>query len=142
VRIVLDTNVLVSGVLNPHGSPGRVLDIIVSGAVKVLLDDRIIAEYREVLARPRFGFRSDNVEVLIDFIVSEGETVTSVPLALSLPDRDDLPFLEVAVAGKADALVTGNGGHFMPSAGEHQAEVCTPAAFISLWQQEHSKPRL
>jgi putative PIN family toxin of toxin-antitoxin system len=134
VRIVLDTNVLVSGLLNPHGPPGRILDLITSGLVRVLYDDRIIAEYREVLARPRFGFDPDDVETLLEFIASEGESVISAPLALVLPDPDDLPFLEVAVAGRADALVTGNTDHFVPSAGEHHAEVCLPAVFISKWK--------
>jgi putative PIN family toxin of toxin-antitoxin system len=133
VKIVLDTNVLVSGLLNPHGPPGRVVDFVISGAVTVLFDDRIIAEYREVLARPRFGFGHDDVETLIDFITSEGESVTSPPLALSLPDPDDLPFIEVAVAGAADALVTGNADHFVPAGGGPPVHVCTPAQFVAHW---------
>jgi putative PIN family toxin of toxin-antitoxin system len=133
VKIVLDTNVLVSGLLNPHGPPGRVLDLIITGEVKILFDDRIIAEYREVLARPKFGFNIDDVQTLIDFLISEGEAVTSLPLPLSLPDPDDLPFLEVAEAGTADMLVTGNAAHFVLSEGEAQVPICTSAQFIARW---------
>jgi len=134
VRIVLDTIVLVSGLLNPHGPPGRIVDLITSGLVQVLYDDRIIGEYREVLARPRLNFDPDDVETLLDFIASEGELVTSTPLPLTLPDPDDLPFPEVAVATTADTLVTGNADHYRPPAGQHQVAVCTPAAFIGLWK--------
>lgn len=52
MRIVLDTNVLVSGLLNPHGSPGRLLDHFLAGDITLLVDDRILAEYGEVLRRP------------------------------------------------------------------------------------------
>lgn len=134
MKIVLDTNVLVSGLLNPHGPPGRVVDLIVSGAVKVLFDDRIVAEYREVLARPRFRFDPDDVVTLIEFILTEGEAVTGTPLAISLPDPDDLPFLEVAVTGAAAALVTGNADHFVPAEGRAPVSIRTPTQFIAHWQ--------
>jgi predicted nucleic acid-binding protein len=55
MRVVVDTNVLVSGVINPHGTPGRVVDSIVSQAFAVLFDDRILSEYRDVLLRPMFA---------------------------------------------------------------------------------------
>ena len=53
-RVVLDTNVLVSGLLRRHGSPSaRILDAAADSIIHVLLDDRILAEYAEVLVRPR-----------------------------------------------------------------------------------------
>ena len=59
MRIVLDTNVLVSGLLNPDGAPGRLLDLILGGRLQILYDDRILGEYSDVLARPQFGFRQE-----------------------------------------------------------------------------------
>ena len=56
MRVVVDTNVIVSGILNPHGPPGRVVDALLSGNNSALHDDRILSEYREVLLRPTFGF--------------------------------------------------------------------------------------
>ena len=53
MRIVLDTNVLVSGLLNPNGTPGRILDLILGRYLTLLYDDRIIGEYSDVLARPQ-----------------------------------------------------------------------------------------
>jgi len=129
LRIVLDTNVLVSGLLNPHGAPGRIVDLLTSGDLVLLHDDRIIAEYREVLARPRFGFGGADVSALLGFIEWSGEAVVARPLGVVLPDPDDLPFLEVAAAGEADALVSGNTRHFKPTRGKHRVKVCDPARF-------------
>ncbi len=133
MRIVLDTNVLVSGLLSPQGPPGRILDLVTSGDVVVLYDDRVLAEYRDVLARPRFRFAASQQAAVLDFIEAEGELVPSPPLDVKLSDPDDLPFLEVAAAGAADALVTGNQRHFAPADGTHQVCVRTPAEFIIDW---------
>jgi putative PIN family toxin of toxin-antitoxin system len=107
---------MVSGVLNPHGPPGRIVNALLSETVTVLHDDRILSEYREVLLRPTFRFPLADVEVLLDFVESAGEHVSAQPLSLVLPDPNDLPFLEVATSGRADALITGNIKHFRPRA--------------------------
>ena len=131
MRVVIDTNVLVSGIINPHGSPGRVVDFIVSLALTPLYDDRILSEYRDVLLRPVFGFRRNDVSSLLDFIEFSGEYITCGPVNLVLPDSDDLPFVEVAIAGLADAMVTGNMKHFIP-ARRHGVSILTPAALLNL----------
>jgi uncharacterized protein len=130
MRVVIDTNVIVSGILNPHGSPGRIVNALLSEAITVLHDDRILSEYREVLLRPTFGFSRSDVEVLLVFVESSGEHVSAEPLALILPDPNDLPFLEVAASGSADALITGNIKHFKPRRGQHRVLVITPADFL------------
>ncbi len=132
MRVVLDTNVLVSGLLNPHGSPGRVLDLAVAGALVLLYDDRILAEYREVLSRARFGFSAVDVSTLLAVFEWSGEAVVAGPLEVELPDPDDLPFLEVAAAGEADALVTGNPRHFMPTRGKHRVKMLSPAELYAV----------
>lgn len=116
MRIVLDTNVLVSGLLNPRGAPGRILDLILAGELTLLVDDRILDEYRTVLRRPKFGFPPDDIADVMTFIEKESERVLASPLHISLTDRGDVPFLEVAVSASADALVTGNARHFQPAA--------------------------
>ena len=130
MRVVIDTNVLVSGIINPHGSPGRIVDAILSETITVLHDDRILSEYREILMRPLFGFDRTDVERLLDFIEVAGEHIIAKELDLILPDPTDLPFLEVAMAGVADALVTGNLRHFKPKRGQHNVDVCAPAEFL------------
>lgn len=110
--IVLDTNVLVSGLLNPHGAPGRVVDLVIAGEVRVAYDDQLVAEYREVLIRPKFSFDPRDVREVLRGLTADGVPVTARPVAATLPDPDDLPFLEVALAARAEALVTGNLRHF------------------------------
>lgn len=140
MRIVLDTNVLISGLLNPRGIPGRILDLISGGHVGVLYDDRILAEYREVVARPRLRIQPMEAALIIDGIESNGWLVPAPPLDVELPDPMDLPFLEVAEAGHAAALVTGNGRHFTPVRGHVAIPVLTPAEFFELWQRSRRYP--
>jgi uncharacterized protein len=130
MRIVLDTNVLVSGLLSPHGPPGRILDSIVSGAVGLLVDDRILREYAEVLTRPRFGFDRATALELVDFLAEASEHVDSSQVSVSLADQDDAPFLEVAIAGGADALVTGNIRHFKTHDRRSDVPILDPAAAL------------
>ena len=68
MRIVVDTNVLVSGLLNPRGAPGRIVDLITAADASLLVDDRILAEYHEVLQRGRFGFEATDVDALLALI--------------------------------------------------------------------------
>jgi len=130
LRIVLDTNVLVSGLLNPHGPPGRIVDIVVLGELTLLVDDRILAEYEDVIRRPKFGFDISDIWTLTLFIENNSEHISAPPLDLRLKDPADLPFIEVAVAGAADALVTGNAKHFTPQARKTGLTVLSPAHFI------------
>lgn len=123
MRVVIDTNVMVLGVLNPHGPPGRIVNALLSETIIVLYDDRILSEYREALLRPTFHFPRADVEVLLDYLESTGEHVSAAPLSLVLPDSNDLPFLEVATSGGADVLITGNIKHFKPRRGQLQENV-------------------
>jgi len=114
MNIVLDTNILVSGLLTPFGPCGGIVRMVSSSELTLAFDARILTEYREVLARPKFRFDQDKVDALIDYIEYRGQTVASTPLQQSLPDLDDEAFLEVAIAAKGACIVTGNHVHFPP----------------------------
>jgi uncharacterized protein len=129
LRLVVDTNVLVAGLLRPYGPPGRILDSILRQSFTVLYDDRILAEYDGVLARPRFGFDPIAIGIFLAFVRDTGERILAPPLELRCSDPGDQPFLEVAVEGGAAALVTGNRRHF-PSASP--VRVLTPAELVQL----------
>lgn len=136
MRIVLDTNVLVSGLLNPDGAPGRILDWILAGRLHILYDDRILAEYLDVLARPKFGFSQDLARTVVGYLRLSGEPVTALPLPeVPLPDASDRPFAEVARSGRAAALVTGNREHFA-GLEAHGIRVMSPSALLAAWHQE------
>mgnify|MGYP005844218771 CR=1 FL=1 len=132
MRIVLDTNVIVSALLSPHGPPARILDWTLSGELILLLDDRLFDEYRKVLARAKFGFDAGDLRLLLTALDGLAERVTALPLSLVLPDRDDLPFLEVASSGRADALITGNGRHFRPVRGRCDIDILAPAELLEV----------
>jgi len=130
MRIVLDTNVLVSGLHNPDGTPGRIVDLVIGGRVQLLYDDRILGEYLDVLARPELEIDSSLAQAVVGYIRLAGERVTALPLPTdTLPDPDDLPFAEVAASGAADALVTGNAKHFARWK-EQGNTVLSPAQFL------------
>ncbi len=132
--IVLDTNVLVSGLLTPFGSSGEIVRMIASGKLSLEYDSRILIEYQEVLNRPKFQFDKDLIELLIDYIKKNGQAVVTAPLDKSLPDPDDAPFLEVAMEGKSEILVTGNKVHY-PVKLRKDIEVLSPAEFIKFYQK-------
>lgn len=135
MKVVLDTNVLVSGLLSPSGAPGEVVRMFVSGNIEIVYDARIIYEYEEVLKRPKFGIAHGYVDDIISFIEHFGHLTAGVPLKMRLPDIDDEVFLESAISGKADFLVTGNIGHF-PAASRQGVRVVTPREFIGVWRGE------
>ncbi len=130
-RIVPDTNVLVSALLNSFGPPGRVIDLVLAGEIVVAYDDRVMSEWREVLRLEKFGFSAGDVEELLRFVEEEGLGVNPPPLGGGLPDPDDVPFLEVAHAAEA-TLITGNTKHYPPEA-RQGVEVTDPAAFLEGW---------
>ncbi len=129
--IVLDTNVLVSGLLNPYGPPARVVDQVTLSVVQVAYDDRSIAEYIDVLRRTAFGFSEKNVRDLIGHIKLTGTHMAAQPLRLQKnPDPGDLPFDEVAIAARVNAVVTGNLSHFQYLE-KRGASVLTPFEFVA-----------
>ncbi len=135
-RAVFDTNVVVSGFLSPAGPPGRIVEWLRNGGVQAVLDDRIMAEYAEVLARPVFRLPVAEVELVLAAIRArsfwvEAEAARTVR---GLPDPDDAPFVECALASGVP-LVTGNLRHFPKSAAK-DATVITPAQFVALFKSE------
>ena len=92
--IVLDTNVLVSGLLTTFGVCGTIVRILTTEDVNICYDSRIIAEYRDVLYRPKFLFNRNHVSLLLEYLEHSGTAVAALPLKHSLPDRDDECFLK------------------------------------------------
>jgi putative PIN family toxin of toxin-antitoxin system len=132
LKIVLDTNVLVSALLKPNSIPGRILDLVLARQVVPALDDRVFAEYRDVFFRPEFDLPRKEVADLLDFLWYSSERVQAGELATELPDPKDRMFIDGAVSSLADALVTGNIRHF-PASQRHGVPVLTPRQFLDLW---------
>lgn len=127
MKAVIDTNVLVSAVLNPAGTPARVVEAARTQKLTAVLSPAVMAEYAGVLYRARFGFPPDWVASLLTDLDTLGLWLPDVPLTLpALPDPTDAPFIALAKTSGA-AIVTDNLRHFPPECG---VEVLTPGQAV------------
>lgn len=136
MKIVLDTNVFVSGLLTPFGPCGEIVRLVFSGDLVLCIDARILSEYHDVFHRPKFNFNKDHVAILLEFIKHYGQFISSSPLKNRLPDTDDEPFLEVAIAGKVKSLITGNASYY-PSKFREGMVVFSPSEFIEFYRNQN-----
>jgi putative PIN family toxin of toxin-antitoxin system len=129
MKVVLDTNVLVAGLLSAAGPPGWVVEAPLAGEFELAFDAAIRQEYEEVLRRPEFGFTPRRVDdLLAAFDQFAFHVAAPPPWPVALPDPDDERFLAVAAA-TAGVLVTGNLRHF-PVASRRGVVVLTPREFV------------
>jgi putative PIN family toxin of toxin-antitoxin system len=130
MKVVIDTNVFVSGLVNPNGYPGRIVDLLRSGALDVVVDDRILAEYDDVRRREKFRayFSKQDGEDIIEFLRKDAYRTTSHRVILDMPDPGDVPFLEIALA-ESVPLITGNKKHY-PKDKRAGCQVLTPEEFL------------
>ena len=133
MKVVLDTNVLVSGFLSPFGPCGEIIRMATAGTIQLCYDARILAEYSEVLRRPLFQIDPNELVTILDYIESTGQSAASSPLPHRLPDKDDEMFLEVALSAGARCLVTGNMKHY-PEKLRMGMRIMTPAQFMSFYR--------
>jgi putative PIN family toxin of toxin-antitoxin system len=131
VRVVLDTNVVVSGLLSEVGPPGLILDLLTAGKIVAVHDARILAEYREVLARRRLRLPAAAIDGFLGYVERRGLGVIAPPWPIRLADAADETFLAVAALAQAP-LVTGNLRHFPPRVRE-RVEVLSPRDFLDCW---------
>ncbi len=135
MRVVLDTNVLVSGLLSPYGHSARIVRLVASGKLELGLDARLLCEYKDVLHRPKFDFEAGRIDAFLAQVEGCGIIVASSPLPIPLPDTDDDAFLEVALAGRAECLVTGNIVHF-PKELRQGIRVLSPAEIVEFYRDQ------
>ncbi len=112
IRVVLDTNVVVSAVFSPAGLQDRVLSLGLHGSVQLYISPPLLAEYERVLTSPKFGFRSARVQALLRRIIGSAHMVNPMRELAACSDEEDNRVLECAEAAGADFLVTGNKRHF------------------------------
>lgn len=130
IRVVVDTNVIVSGVLVDEGLPASILDLAANKKITMIVSADILAEYEDVLRRPHFKIAPARIAQVISTI-RKTSTLVRVRHTLAISrDESDNRFYECAEAGKADYIITGNTKHFPLS---HQGtRIVTPREFIEL----------
>lgn len=115
IYAVIDTNVVVSAMLNHASVPGNVLEFAFDGLITPLLNDAIVDEYRSVLSREKFHLTEEIVSNVIEALEEQGEYVDAEKLDILFSDPKDIVFYEVTMTKRKDApayLVTGNTKHF------------------------------
>jgi len=112
LRLVIDTNIVVSAGLKPEGLQRTVLILAMTKPAQMYVTQEILAEYQEVLARPEFKIRKGLRQQLLQLIRNRARIVHSSSALRVAKDTDDNKFIECADAARADYLVTGNPRHF------------------------------
>jgi putative PIN family toxin of toxin-antitoxin system len=112
IRTVLDTNVLVSALISPFGNEAQALDAVLKGRITPCLSRKILTEYAEVFARPKFGFRRKEIDGLMGLLESNGLLFEPASAAGTSPDPGDEDFIACALEAGAEFIVTGNKRHF------------------------------
>jgi putative PIN family toxin of toxin-antitoxin system len=130
LRLVIDTNVLVSAAIKSAGLQRTVFLIAISKPAGLYVSHPIFEEYREVLARPELRIRKGLRLQLLQLIKKRSHIVVPTRRLEAASDPEDNIFLECADAARADYLVTGNQKHF-PRFWK-KTKVVTPREFVSL----------
>lgn len=129
MRVVLDTNVLLSGLAYPGSVPGKIVSAWRHGALEVVLSHFILNELRRVLPRLRARHGLTNAEIadLVDCLAFEAELIEpDTELDAELTDAFDQPVLGTLRSSAADALITGDKALLALA---HKHPVMTPAVF-------------
>jgi putative PIN family toxin of toxin-antitoxin system len=130
LRLVIDTNILVSAALKPDGLQRTVLVLAMTKPARLYATQAILSEYREVVARREFKIRRGLRHKLLQLIENHAQLVNPVRALQVTKDPDDNKFLECADAARADYLITGNQRHF-PRFWK-KTKVITSREFISI----------
>ena len=129
---VIDTNVLVSARITKNSSSAtvKVLDNMFNGIIIPIFNDEIIAEYTDVLHRPKFRMRDEDINLIINYIKKYGIHYDRIPFDGTMPDEKDRPFYEVSLSVEDSFLVTGNLKHFPVT-----PKVVTPSQIIAIIEE-------
>lgn len=132
MKVVLDTNVLISGLMFPVGTPGRIVTAWVEGRFEVALSLDQLAEIGRVLEYPKIrrklGWDDDSIELFIKQLYIRAEVVELGTITVAVPrDPGDAPILATLAAANADVLVTGDGDLL---ALRERYAIETPAEFV------------
>ena len=130
LRVVLDTNIVVSAALKPESLQRTVLLLALSKPVSLYISEAILEEYADVLARPELAIRKGLRQQFLQLIKNNSRVVSPNRRIEVTSDPDDNIFVECADAARADYLITGNRKHF--PAFWKSTKVITTRDFIEL----------
>ena len=140
MRVVLDTNVLVSRFLSPLGNPAAIFQSFQDEVFELILSEPILAEFQEVMRYNRLrrlhGLTDAEIAVAAeDFAEFATMIEPTEPLSVVLDDPEDDKFFEAAVTGQAEVIVSGD-HHLLELRTYRGIRVVTPAAFLAILRQD------
>ena len=112
IKVVVDTNVLVSAIWNPSGPPAEIIEAIYSGTLEPIISEQILMEYATVLNYKKFSFQKILVNQMLNYFRTFLLPLPPKNISVKCSDPDDTKFLAAAIAGSASYLITGNRKHF------------------------------
>ena len=127
LRIVFDTNIIVSALLSKEGNPAKIYRMFLTGALMLIYCPQILEEYQDVLYRPNLRIPRADADIVMSAISQYGKEVWIIPPSVGImPDEDDRVFYDTAKSTGA-YLITGNTKHY-PS----EPFILTPTDFLDL----------
>lgn len=111
MRMVIDTNIIVSALLSPNGAAYQVISDVLDGRYEVFVSEKIFQEYTDVLHREKFGFDEGIIDYLLDWFRNNAVWVEITKSDIRMPDEKDRVFFDVAKCCRA-RLLTGNIKHY------------------------------
>ena len=124
IKLVIDTNVIISAALSDKGKPAQIIDMISEGKLRLYYNEQILSEYSDVLTRKKFMFSHDKQELLINKIIEMGVVFEPKISVMPMPDEDDRIFYDTAKEIGA-FLITGNKKHY-----PDEPFIMTPSDFL------------
>jgi len=115
VRVVLDTNILISACWTPDGLEAQTVARVVTGSITACVSPAVWSEYQEVLQRPKFTALRPRADEILASLGARVVRVESKDVVTVATDEDDNRFLECAAAAGAAYLITGNLKHYPPA---------------------------
>ncbi len=133
VRVVIDTNVFVSGLLKSDNPPSNVVDLFIEDKINLIISEEVFSEYIKVLLRPELKVKKDNIIRLISIFILKAEII-KVKTKLDIIERDpsDNKFLECALDGKVDYIITGD-KHLLELKKYKKIKIVDPKTFIDIF---------
>lgn len=136
MKVVLDTNVVISGLLVPVGPPGKIIDLWADGKIDVVVSPAVITEYMEVFLRPKFA-KAGTVEErqqLLEGFINLANTILVFPdieIDIINADPSDNRFLECARTGETDCIISGD-SHLLALKEYEEIPIITPGQFLEM----------
>ena len=115
IYAVIDTDVLVSALLNFDSVPGEIIYCLFNGLFKLILNDKIYTEYQEVLSRPKLHFNQEWTKIILSEMMAQALWITEEHFDEKYIDPKDIVFYEITMTARKDKntyLVTGNQKHY------------------------------